>query len=305
MLYPGCSQVSSLCRRKKYFRKRNIKSVLSIPFIVEDKLLGILALNSIARKHEFTESEIKLCQAIGNQLAMAVENAQLIELSQKHSRELEKLSLRIINAQEQERKNIAGKLHDVIAQDLTALRFDLKMSQQELPEKHAYISQRLKKAEDLATWSLENLRNLTSDLRPPILDDFGLASALRWYVDGFSRRSSLKIDLEMPEVDRKFPPEFETSIYRIVQEGLSNVAKHSGASRVNIAIRRENSHMRILIRDNGSGFDTGSLLPSSGFGLLRLKEMTELLGGKFKIISKKGRGVRLDMALPWPSKEKT
>ena len=291
------SSISS--REKKYFRERSIKSVLSIPFILEGKLLGVLALNSITKKHVFTESEIKLAQAIANQLSVAIENSRLLELSKKHSRELEKLSLRIINAQEDERKNLAGKLHDVIAQDLTAIKFDLKMSQQTIPEQYTLIKDKLEECEKLATQSLENIRNLTSDLRPPILDHFGLASAIRWYIDSFKLRTTLKIKVRITEFNCKFPPEFETTIYRIIQEGLTNVAKHSQAKRVSISLYKKGNYARIIIQDNGVGFELENLPEVHGFGLFRLKENAELLGGKFKIISNKGRGTKLDISLPW------
>ncbi len=286
-------------REKKYFRERSIKSVLSIPFILEGKLLGVLALNSITKKYEFTESEIKLAQAIANQLSMAVENARLMELSKKHSKELEKLSLRIINAQEDERKILAGKLHDVIAQDLTAIKFDLKMCQRTLSDQQTLIRDKLEECEKLASQSLENVRNLTSDLRPPILDHFGLVSTIRWYIDSFQLRTNLKIKVKIPKLDYKFPPEFETTIYRIIQEGLTNVAKHSQAKRASVSLYKKGNITRIIIQDNGVGFELENLPYVHGFGLFRLKENTELLGGKFKIISNKGRGTKLDISLPW------
>ncbi len=289
-------------REKKYFRERSIKSVLFIPFILEGKLLGVLALNSITKKHEFTESEIKLAQAIANQLSVAIENARLMELSKKHSKELEKLSLRIINAQEYERKNIAGKLHDVIAQDLTAIKFDLKMCQHTLPEQHNLIRDKLEECEKLATQTLENVRNLTSDLRPPILDHFGLVSTLRWYIDSFKLRTNLKIKVKIPKLNCKFNPVFETTIYRIIQEGLTNVAKHSQADRVSISLYKKGTNARIIIQDNGVGFEPENLSYMQGFGLFRLKENTELLGGKFEIISNKGRGTKLDISLPCKEK---
>jgi len=286
-------------REKKYFRERSIKSVLSIPFILEGKLLGVLALNNITKKHVFTESEIKLAQAIANQLSVAIENSRLLELSKKHSRELEKLSLRIINAHEDERKNLAGKLHDVIAQDLTAIKFDLKMCQQTIPEQYPLIKDKLEECEKLATQSLENIRNLTSDLRPPILDYFGLASAIRWYINSFKLRTTLKIKVRITEFNCQFPPEFETTIYRIIQEGLTNVAKHSQAKRVSISLYKKGNYARIIIQDNGVGFELENLPEVHGFGLFRLKENAELLGGKFKIISNKGRGTKLNISLPW------
>jgi len=187
---------------------------------------------------------------------------------------------------------------------LTALQLELKMSQQELPEQCAQTRIRLKEGEGLARQALENVRNLTMDLRPPILDDFGLTSAIRWYVDGFSRRTNIKVALKLQELDCKFPPEFETAIYRTIQECLTNVAKHSEANRVNVSLDKKNDYLRIIIRDNGIGFDPEIFHFTSGFGLFRLKEKTELLGGKFRISSKKGKGTRVVIIFPCKDKEK-
>jgi len=295
---PDISQSVLSSKEKKMFKAKGTKSLLVVPLSSIGRFLGLLALSKVKKQHKFTESEIKLSQAIANQLSVAVENARLMELSKKHSKELEKLSLKILSAQEEERKNIAGKLHDVIAQDLTAIQFDLKMCQQTLPEQYAKIKAKLKESEKLATQSLENIRNLTSDLRPPLLDHFGLTSALRWYVDNFRQRTNLNISLKIPELNCKFPPEFETPIYRIIQEGLTNVAKHSKATRVSISLYKKDHNARIIIQDNGIGFDLDNQSFTSGFGLFRLKENAELLGGKFKIISKEGRGTKLDINLP-------
>ncbi|HVP36242.1 MAG TPA: GAF domain-containing sensor histidine kinase [Terriglobales bacterium] len=285
-------------REKNYFRKRKIKSVLVVPFILQGKLLGILSLNNITEKHVFTESEIKLTQGIANQLLVAVENANLMEISKKHSAELEKLSLQIINAQEEERKNLAGRLHDVVGQDLTALQLDLKMSKHEIPEQFAQTRARLEEEERLARQTLENVRNLTMDLRPPILDDFGLASAIRWYADGFSRRTNIKLSLKLQKHDCKLLPEFETAIYRAIQECLTNVVKHSEASRVSVSLDMKNEHLHIVVQDNGIGYEPANFHFTSGFGLFRLKEKTELLGGKFKIDSKRGEGTRVVIIFP-------
>jgi len=283
---------------KNIFLNEGMKSLLVIPFFLKRKVLGLIALSTLEEYHSFTEAEIKLAQSIANQLSMAVENARLMEMAKTHSNQLKKLALKIINAQEVERKNIAGKLHDVIAQDLTAIQFDLKMCQQILPDKSNPIILKLKESEDLVGHSLENLRYLTSDLRPPVLDHFGLPSAIHWYVDNFTKRTGLKIDLKISESSCNFPVEFETAIYRIIQESLTNVAKHAKATRVSISLYKKGNISRIIIKDNGIGFEPDSISLKDGFGLIRLKENTELLGGKFKIISKSGSGTKLNITLP-------
>jgi|GEM_PF-2450237 len=293
------SQISA--KEKEIFRKHEIKSILIVPFFFERRFQGLFSLSTVSEHHDFSKSEIRLSQAIANQLSVAVENARLIEVLKKRSEELKKLSLEVINAQEKEKKNLAGKLHDLVAQDLSAVQLNLKLSQRVLPGGYTEILARLIESEQLLGNSINSLRNLTSDLRPPVLDDLGLATALKWYVKRFKERTNAKITLNIKGTIPNISPEIVSSIYRIIQEGLANVAKHSQASRATVSIGQENHHVRVTIQDNGIGFDPDSLRVTEGYGLFRLRETAGLLGGKVEILSGHGKGTKLIIVLPWKS----
>lgn len=221
-----------------------------------------------------------------------------MELLKGRSKELEKLSLQVINAHEEERKNLASRLHDLVAQDLSATQLNLKLSQKVLPGEYREIKARLKESGQLLNNAIEDLRDLTSNLRPPVLDDFGLASALNWYIERFNRRTDSKISLKIGKLISKLPSEVETAIYRIIQEGLTNIAKHSQATREVVSLDQKGDNLRVIIQDNGIGFNPESSSFKEGYGLFELRETAKLLGGTAEIFAKVGEGTKLVITLP-------
>jgi len=286
-------------RELEYFRRTGVRSILAVPFAVGHRILGILTLTSVTEYHEFTESEIRVSQAIANGLSVAIENSRLVELLEQRSTELEKLSKKVIQAHEEERKNLASRLHDLVAQDLSAVKINLKLVQKALPDQDEEVSNRLKESVELLSTSIESLRGLTLDLRPPVLDDFGLASALRRYVDGFNRRTDLRISLKIHSPISQLSPETETTVYRMIQEALANVAKHARASRGIISLGQKGDKIRVIVQDDGIGFDPRNPSVAEGYGLFALTETAKLLEGKLEIFSQKGKGTKLVLILPF------
>ncbi|MCJ7458786.1 MAG: PAS domain-containing protein [candidate division Zixibacteria bacterium] len=209
------------------------------------------------------------------------------------------LANRVIEAQEEERRMTSQKLHDSIVQDLTAMKLDLKMCLRSSPQQYVQVISRLKDDEKLITQTMENLRDLSSDLRPRILDELGLFSALRWYVDKFSRRTNLEVQLKITGSKKRLSPQSEIGIFRIIQEGLTNIAKHSEAKSASLSLSAKAGYVRVVIHDNGIGFEQKRADTPTSYGLLRMMENTKLLGGKFKIISRKGKGTTLHITIPY------
>jgi len=216
----------------------------------------------------------------------------------KSEKQIARLTIKVMEAHEEERKKTAARLHDVIIQDLAAIQLDLKMLQLTPPKDINQVISKLKEDEKLLSETLENLSNLTSDLRPRILDELGLFSALRWYADKFRERTNLKVKLRMDEPNVKLSPQVETTLFRIVQESLTNVSKHSKATMVTISLLKKAKDFQIIIQDNGIGIQPDPTYSGTSLGLLRIKENVELIGGKLKIISKKGKGTKLDITFP-------
>src|SRR5207249_3082545 len=191
----------------------------------------------------------------------------------------------IINAQEQERKRIARELHDETSQVLTSLLISLAILEESITTQEA--RDRIADTRKLAHQTLRAIRNLSIDLRPSALDDLGLLPALRWYVKEYSQKCSIEVELVATGFKQRLPAEMETALYRIVQESLTNTARHANASRVVITMKEEADAVYATITDNGCGFDVSSILKSPdqerGLGLAGMSERALLLDGRLNI----------------------
>ncbi len=218
-------------------------------------------------------------------------NSMLEELSTSHKR-LEELSTKILNAQEEERKRVARELHDEISQGLTWLMLELKMLEKADPE------DRKKKITDLWAYTsqiLDGVRRLTLELRPSDLDELGLIPALRSYTNEFTKKFNIDIDLQVTGFRRRLPNNVEVALYRVVQEALTNVAKHSGATSVWISMGREDGLVVVTTRDNGRGFNMAEVMESKerGLGLFGMKERMSTVGGELEINTTPGQGTEV------------
>lgn len=208
---------------------------------------------------------------------------------------LAELSRRLVEAHESERRAIGRELHDQIGQMLTALKLTIEIAMQLPPE------QALRKAaqeKELVEDLLARVSALSLELRPPMLDDLGLIPALLWHVNRFQEQSRIEVDFKHSGVEgKRFPPEIETTAYRIVQESLTNAARHAGATRVRLEVQRRDGWMEIQIEDDGAGFDVESALAKNR-GLGGMRERVQLVGGTFQIESEPGKGTRELIRLP-------
>jgi two-component system, NarL family, sensor histidine kinase UhpB len=208
----------------------------------------------------------------------------------------------IIQAQEQERQRIARELHDETSQVLTSLLISLTLLEKSVETREA--RERIADTRSLAHSTLRAIRNLSIDLRPSALDDLGLLPALRWYVKEYQKKCSIDVEFQATGFKERLPAEMETALYRIVQECLTNTAKHANANRVTINLNeRERVYARIT--DDGTGFDYEALLKTPGqergLGLAGMNERAVLLDGTLNIQSTPGRGTIIEVSIPLPS----
>ena len=211
-------------------------------------------------------------------------------------RELEKLSARLVQAQEEERRAISRELHDEVGQSLSALLVDLGNVAAVTPcADNPDACRMLATARGLAEGTLDSVRNLALLLRPSMLDDFGLVPALNWQAREVSRRTGMRVSVSAEGVADEFPDQHNTCIYRVVQEALHNCARHSEAKSVRIAVAEEAEGLRLTIKDDGKGFDSQGTL---GLGLLGMGERVKHLGGVFQIESQPGQGTAIKVQLP-------
>ncbi|MBI4481742.1 MAG: response regulator [Acidobacteria bacterium] len=287
-------------------RKFNVKSLLIIPIQIKNKPLGVIYLDDGGTPHEFTDTEVKLAQLLADQAAISIENARLYREEREKKETLRELSLRVINAQEEERRRISRELHDEAGQALMSLILHLEMFKTEVPESLSGLRQQLEEATHLTHRAIQDIRRLIADLRPTLLDDLGLVPTLNWYAKNYSKRHQIPVTLDCGEIKDRLPPELEAVLYRIIQESLTNVAKHAKARNVRIRLQRSAGEVRAWIEDDGMGFDTRRVLqrPRQSFGLMGMRERAELVGGKLHIHSEPNQGTRIEVVLPLRPSEK-
>src|SRR5881275_1084987 len=212
----------------------------------------------------------------------------------------------IINAQEQERKRIARELHDETSQVLTSLLISLAILEESITTQEA--RDRIADTRKLAHQTLRAIRNLSIDLRPSALDDLGLLPALRWYVKEYSQKCGIEVEFHAPGFKDRLPAEMETALYRIVQESLTNTARHAYAHKVLITMKEDADAVYATIKDDGCGFDVGAIQKSPdhdrGLGLAGMNERAVLLDGSLSIHSGPGRGTTIEVHIPLTPAEK-
>jgi PAS domain S-box-containing protein len=210
------------------------------------------------------------------------------------------LSRQLLEVQETERRNMARDLHDEIGQALTALIMNLHAAQR-APVPHS-IQPNLKESVELADYLLSHVRNLSLELRPPVLDDLGLVAALGWYVKRQKERTGIEVEFTFDEEMIQLLPTTETACFRIVQEALTNIARHARAERITLILHRDKEALELTIRDNGVGFDVSSALARASrgesMGLLSMQERTQLLDGKITISSSRKHGTEIHVSIP-------
>ncbi len=230
-------------------------------------------------------------------------NLMAKKLAQKMRQERKYLS-QIIETQENERRRISRELHDEIGQALTAIKFNLDRIEKELPQNLPLLTERLEETKSLSKQTLAAMRQLSIDLRPTMLDDLGLIPTLRWYIQTFSNRMNIHSHFEAIGMGERLPAQIETAFYRIIQEALNNIAKHSGADHIEISLEKRDSTLYASVIDNGKGFDLEEVLhpesPKRGFGLIGMQERVTLLGGQIDIQSKPGLGTHIYINVPYP-----
>ena len=211
---------------------------------------------------------------------------------------------RVIHAQEEERKRIARELHDETGQALASLMVGLRNTEEvNDPEE---MRQRLQDLRQVLAVTLDRLRRLAFDLRPSILDDLGLVAALRRYVQQYQERFGITVELQVVGLEnQRLPPEVETTIYRIVQEALTNAAKYAECAYISVLLQARSDHLSVIVEDDGCGFDAAKVFSQeagrSKLGLYGMKERAELIGGHLDIESQPGSGTAIYLRVPLPA----
>ena len=227
---------------------------MGVPLMVRGDLIGSLTLE---RRQElaYSKADAALVQTFANQAAVAIHNAQLFDVVRQKGAELRMLAARLAEAQESERKKLARELHDQIGQNLTVLAVNLNLVRLQLAEQLSVpVQARLDDALALVEQTTRDVRDVMADLRPSVLDDYGVMAALQWYGPQFARQTGIAVIIEGEELSPRLAPLIETALFRIVQEALANVARHAHARQAILTFQAEAEVARLVIADDGQGF---------------------------------------------------
>jgi two-component system sensor histidine kinase UhpB len=226
---------------------------------------------------------------------------------ENHTSQLRAISERAINAQEEERVRIARSLHDDTAQSISMLIIHLERLGNLIPAGTSDVTRYIADAQNVANRLLENLRKIIWDLRPSILDDLGLFSAIRWYARTNLEKGGVKVDFYAASDITRLPPYLETMLFRIAQEAISNILRHANASKVSIRFWKADEQVWLEIKDDGRGFDiekaTGDAVDRKQLGLLGIQERASLVHGGVNIESSKESGTCLQVHIPMPAED--
>ena len=250
------------------------RSGLWVPLLVRGRAIGVLAAHDkLGQDVRFTDTDLRLAETFAVRAALAVDLSERIASDSLR---------RAVEAQELERRRLARELHDETGQALTSILLGLKGLEDRLED--AGSRKAAAELRELVVSTLQDVRRLAVELRPSVLDDFGLVAALERLVESFSDQTGILVDFETSLADERLPEDVEIALYRIVQESLTNVVKHARARHVSILLARRDGLIKAVVEDDGQGFDPAEQTPEA-FGLVGMRERLALLGGRLEVES--------------------
>jgi signal transduction histidine kinase len=277
-------------------------SMAAAPLLAHNRPVGVLAAYATKADY-FKAGDVATLMSLASQAAIAIQNARLFAELDAQREALRQVSLRLVNAQEDERRRISRELHDELGQALTALKINLDLARRALPEDGPpKLHQSIHEASSLAVQTLQTARDMSLALHPAMLDDLGLVAALRWEIDRYEQRTGQAVFLEANLGEVALQPELQITVYRIVTEALTNAARHAQASDIKVTVTVTGAQITVNIVDNGRGFNVEKWQKSpqerQSLGLVSMRERAELLGGSLEIESSPGQGTSIMARLP-------
>jgi len=259
-------------------------------------LTGILVAQQYGMIREFTDDEIDLLRGLADQASIAVGNATLFEQVSASRERQQSLTRRLVKLQETERRNLARDLHDQIGQMLTVLQFSLNSIRVDASEEQL---REIVSAQNTVRDLIAQTREISLNLRPSMLDDTGLVLTLIWYFDRYMSKTNIKVEFRHNNIlEKRFDPEIEIAVFRIIQEALTNVARHANIDIVSISLQLVEQTIRIEVIDQGRGFDSNKIDGTTHVGLSSMRERAYAVGGLLELNSAPGVGTRIHTVIP-------
>lgn len=305
-------------------RSLGVKSAIIVPLVTRGHTLGTITLVMSAESgRQYTEVDLVLAEELARRAALAFDNARLYAEAQQLNAELEeRVAQRTAELQEavsqlensraqllllaqheqtrreEDRARMAREIHDELGQALTGLKMDLAWLQKHVGHTQKAVLQKFVEMSGLVDTTIQDVRRLATELRPGMLDDLGLVPAMEWQLQEFQKRSGIQCRFTSSLEELALDAEETTVLFRILQETLTNVARHAGATEVEVSLDEEQGYMRLRVQDNGRGITESEVQDSRSFGLLGMRERVLLRSGEFCIQGTPGRGTTVVIRLP-------
>jgi PAS domain S-box-containing protein len=296
---PDLQRVPALEQMSQDWRAAGLRSYLGVPLLARGALIGVLMLAASA-PGAFGPDSLDVVRQVADQLAVALQNARLFAEVRTGREQLQVLSHRLIEVQESERRTIAGELHDEIGQALTLVKMNLQSVQD--AQANTRIADSLSESIGIVEQALQQVRDLSLDLRPSLLDDLGLVAALRWYGARQTRLAGVSFHFTGRLPDERLPTMLETTCFRVAQEALTNVVRHAQAQHVWVDVQFQDTILTLTICDDGIGFDPHvaqeRARDGNSLGLLGMRERVAIAGGTLQISSVPERGTTIVARFP-------
>ena len=259
--------------------------------------MGALRLES-ERPFAFDQEDQTVLANVGEQVGHAVRRERLLDDLRRRQRDVEAVSASLERMLEEDRRRIARELHDELAQSMTAAKINLALLRQLLPDAQPEARRAIRETERIVNGTIADIRRISMDLRPALLDDLGLVPALKWLADTFSRRTGIRVLVETDDAATPIDVEVKTLLYRFVQEALTNVFRHARARAVQVQLSTKGRGLRAIVHDDGTGIRRKGGRKQPGLGLLGMRERIERVGGTLTIHSRAGAGTSLVAEVP-------
>jgi signal transduction histidine kinase len=276
----------------------NSQSLWGAPLKEADKVIGVLVIG-FARPYVWLPTERELLRAIADRSALAINRAEMTDALREREMRIAELSGHLLKVQEEERKRISRELHDETGQALMVIRLYLSMLDKAVTTRAAKA--RIQELLEVVDRTIEGIRRIIGRLSPLVLQELGLIAAIRKEAKDLAKSSGVNARVAVSDDVGRVAPEVETAIYRVVQESLHNVAKHSNARVVTVAMDRTESHLRLRIEDDGVGINDVPNSQRPRFGLAGMRERISTLGGTLRVESRKGKGTKILVSVPVPA----
>jgi len=289
-------QTTTAWHEASLFDRPPLRGWLAAPLVGRDGRNSGLIHVSDKLSGEFDQHDEALLAQLAHIASIAIANARLFDIVRQGRERMQQLSKQLLTVQEDERRNIARELHDEIGQLLTGLKLSIEMAPRLAPDAS---ERKLHEAQALVNDLIQRVREMSLNLRPSMLDDLGLVPALIWHFGRYRSQTGVSVNFKHSGVEgRRFTSEIEICGYRIVQEALTNVARHAGVSEASVRLWADDNSLLVQIEDAGRGFDVSKLVAGLSSGVSGIRERAYMLGGSPTIESAPGDGTRITAELP-------